>query len=85
MTTVVVTLSYSLQEYLESQAAKEGLASISAYVEKLVQEDQTKKARADLNAKLREGLQAQKVPMTEERWQELCDFVLQRSPELAQK
>lgn len=85
MTTVAVTLSESLKDYLEAQAAKEGLASISAYVEKLVQEDQTKKARADLNAKLREGLQAPKVRMTEERWQELRGQVLQRSPELAEK
>ena len=67
-----VNLPASAQEFAHEQAAAAGFANVSDYVASLIQGEQRRKAEAELEALLLEGLNSGPgTPMTREDWDEL--------------
>lgn len=71
MTTMNVSLPDEMKAFIESQVAREGYASASEYFRALVREAQMRDARADLEAKLLEGLQGPATEMDREDWESI--------------
>ena len=68
MTTMNVSLPDEMKAFVEAQLAQEGYASASEYLRALIREDQKRRARRELEAKLLEGLQGPSVVMTADDW-----------------
>jgi antitoxin ParD1/3/4 len=69
MTTMNISLPDEMKSFVEAQLAREGYASASEYLRALIREDQKRRARRELEAKLLEGLQGPAVEMTREDWE----------------
>jgi antitoxin ParD1/3/4 len=82
MTTINITLPEVMRTFVERQAAKEGFGSVSEYMQAVIRDLQKRRAREELDAKLREGLRSPTVRMTDERWVAFEQQVRERSPEL---
>ncbi|ODT36439.1 MAG: addiction module antitoxin [Microbacterium sp. SCN 71-17] len=68
MTTMNISLPDDMKAFVEAQMAADGYASASEYLHALIREDQKRRARHALEAKLVEGLQGPAVEMTREDW-----------------
>jgi antitoxin ParD1/3/4 len=68
MTTMNISLPDEMKAFVEAQMAQDGYASASEYLRYLIREDQKRRARLALEAKLLEGLQGPTVEMTPEDW-----------------
>ena len=67
-----VNLPASAQEFAHEQAAAAGFANVSDYVASLIQGEQRRKAEAELEALLLEGLNSEEwVEATPEYWASL--------------
>ena len=72
MTTLNISLPDTLQEFLENRIAEGGYPTASNYLRDLVQDDQRRKAQANLDALLQEGLDSgPATPMTPQDWDEI--------------
>jgi antitoxin ParD1/3/4 len=79
MTTLNVSLPEAMKEFVEEQAAKGGYETASEYVRALIREAQIRAAKADLDAKLLEGLESgPATPMSKADWDELKRRVWER-------
>ena len=70
MSTVSITLPEPLKAFAEEQATKRGFDSSDAFLSTLLGELLERQARAELEAKLLEGLRSPAIRLTEEFWQE---------------
>jgi antitoxin ParD1/3/4 len=68
MTTMNISLPDEMKSFIETQLSREGYASASEYLRALIREAQKRQARAELGAKLLEGLRGPTVEMTREDW-----------------
>jgi Arc/MetJ-type ribon-helix-helix transcriptional regulator len=67
-----IVLSDEMQRFVETQAAEEGYASPSDYLNAILKETKRQKAKKNLIAKLDEALASgPSEPMTREDWDEL--------------
>jgi antitoxin ParD1/3/4 len=72
VTTLNISLPDSLREFVESQAAKAGYGNPSEYVEAVLRERQKSAIRAELEAKLLEGVESGSAgEMTQKDWEDL--------------
>ncbi len=71
MITFAVSLPESMKGFLEEQATKEGLENISVYLQKLIHEEEKKKAKEKLDSLLLAGLSSPVIGMTDQEWEEL--------------
>jgi antitoxin ParD1/3/4 len=81
MTSINVSLPESLKQFVEERADSRGCGTADEYLRTLIREEQTRRARESLDAKLLEGLQSPTSEMTDAGWAELREEVLARSPE----
>lgn len=82
MTTMNISLPDEMKAFVESQMARDGYASASEYLRALIREDQKRRARQALDAKLLEGLQSPASEMTDTDWSALRERIYERNPEL---
>lgn len=68
MTTMNISLPEEMKAFIESQMALEGYASASEYLRGLIREEQRRRAKQALEAKLLEGLQSPASEMTDADW-----------------
>jgi antitoxin ParD1/3/4 len=68
MTTMNISLPDEMKAFVEAQMARDGFASASEYLRALIREDQKRRARRELEAKLLEGLQGPSVVITPDDW-----------------
>ncbi len=68
MTTMNISLPDEMKAYVEAQMAQDGYASASEYLRALIRDDQKRRGRQQLEAKLLEGLQGPSTVMTREDW-----------------
>jgi antitoxin ParD1/3/4 len=84
-TTINISLPAALKAFVEEQAAHEGYGTVSEYLRAVIRDLQKRKqAKANLDAKLLEGVRSPTVRMTDKRWAELQRKVKKRSPKLDQ-
>ena len=69
MATMNISLPDEMKAFIEARMAQEGYASASEYLRTLIRDDQKRRARQALDARLREGLQGPAVEMTREDWE----------------
>jgi antitoxin ParD1/3/4 len=58
MTTMNISVPDEMKAFVEAQMSEEGYASASEYLRALIREAQKRRAKRDLEAKLREGLES---------------------------
>ena len=68
MATMNISLPDEMKAFVEAQMAADGYASASEYLRALIREEQKRRAKQALEAKLLEGLQGPAVEMTREDW-----------------
>ena len=68
MTTMNISLPDEMKAYVEAQMAQDGYASASEYLRALIRDDQKRRGRQQLEAKLLEGFQGPFTVMTREDW-----------------
>ena len=83
--TIQIDLPVALKKYLEHQASAEGYESVRDYIQFLLKDHQRKKAKKELDEKLREGMKAPKIRMTEKRWEKLEKKILGWAKEMDDK
>jgi putative addiction module CopG family antidote len=72
MANLEISLPGSMQEFIKSQAAKEGFGSVSEYLCSLIRDVQRRHAKQALEAKLREAIESGPAePMTREDWESI--------------
>ena len=78
MTTLNISLPDDLKEAVESEVSRAGYSSASEYVRRLIREDQIRRAREELEAKLLEGLKGPAKELTERDWAAIRQEVAKR-------
>jgi antitoxin ParD1/3/4 len=69
MTTMSISLSEDMKDFVETQAADEGFATADDYLHSLIQEAQKRRAKQQLEAKFREALESGPATlMTADDW-----------------
>ncbi|MGP0065556.1 MAG: type II toxin-antitoxin system ParD family antitoxin [Isosphaeraceae bacterium] len=69
MTTMNISLPDEMKTFVEAEMALEGYASAGEYLRALIRDAQKRRAKRDLEAKLREALDSgPATPMTREDW-----------------
>ena len=71
MQTMNISLPDELKAFIEAQMVVNGYASASEYLLALIREEQKRRARGKLEARLLEGLQGPAVEMTTEDWESI--------------
>jgi antitoxin ParD1/3/4 len=72
MATMNISLPDPMKEFVEAQAAQEGYGSVSEYLRAVIRDIQKRKAKQEVEAKLREALLIGPAePMTREDWDSL--------------
>jgi antitoxin ParD1/3/4 len=68
MTTMNISLPDEMKAFVEAQMASDGYASASEYLRALIRDDQKRRTKRELEAKLLEGLQSPVSEMTAQDW-----------------
>jgi antitoxin ParD1/3/4 len=85
MATMNISLPESMKAFVEEQATREGYGTVSEFLLAVIRDLQKRKAqKANLDARLLEGVRSPSVRMTKKRWGELEQKITTRSPELDQ-
>jgi antitoxin ParD1/3/4 len=72
MATMNVSLPDEMKIFVETQAAEAGFGTVSEYLRSVIRDLQKRKAKQNLEAKLREALMSGPAePMTREDWDEI--------------
>jgi hypothetical protein len=71
MSTISITLSEPLREFVTKQAAEQGLAQPDEYIEKLVREEQKKKIWAYYEKEVGKAIDRNEWLTAEEMWEEI--------------
>jgi antitoxin ParD1/3/4 len=83
MASVQISLSDSLQHFVEEQAAQEGFPSANDYVIAVLRAIQERRARDEIDGLLQAGLATSLRRMTETDWKNLEESIRSRHPELS--
>ncbi len=79
MTTINITLPDEMKTFVESEVSNGGYGGAGEYLHALIREQQKRRAREELEAKLLEGIQSgEATPMTPEDWKDLKQEALAR-------
>ena len=79
MATMDISLPDEMMAFVETQAAQEGFGSVSEYLCALIRDLQKRRAKLDLEAKLREAIESGPAEtMTRGDWDELERKALER-------
>ena len=79
MTTMNISLPDEMKAFIEARMAGEGYASASEFIRALVREAQQRKAKDEIESKLREALlSGPATPMTQDDWAALESRVWER-------
>ena len=79
MDSLYVDLSDAVKHFVDQRVSQEGYRSASEYVHALIQADQDRLARKDLEAEILKGLDSgEAAPMTAEDWQAIREEVRSR-------
>jgi antitoxin ParD1/3/4 len=79
MTSMNISLPDEMRAFIEAEMGQEGFATASEYVRALIREAQKRRAKQELEAKLREALlSGPATPMTREDWDSIESEVLAR-------
>jgi antitoxin ParD1/3/4 len=70
-TTMNISLPETLREYVDERVAEGSFANASDYVRSLIREDRKRRAQANLEAKLLEGLASPLEEASDEYWERL--------------
>jgi antitoxin ParD1/3/4 len=73
-----ISLPDEMKAFVESQMAADGYASASEYLHALIRDDQKRRAKQALEAKLLEGLQGPAVEMTRDDWDSIMREATER-------
>jgi antitoxin ParD1/3/4 len=76
--TIAITLPDSLKSFVDAQVSAGGFEGASDYVAFLLEKAQLQQHRAEIDAKLRDGVASGFSEMTADDWQRLKDRVAQR-------
>jgi antitoxin ParD1/3/4 len=68
MTTMNLSLPDEMIAFVEARVAQDGYASASEYLRALIREDQKRRAKRELEAKLLEGLQGPAIVLDQAEW-----------------
>ena len=68
MTTMNLSLPDEMIAFVEARVAQDGHASASEYLRALIREDQERRAKRELEAKLLEGLQGPAIVLDRAEW-----------------
>jgi antitoxin ParD1/3/4 len=68
MTNMNISLPYDMKAFVEAQMAQDGYASASEYLRALIREDQKRRAKRELEAKILKGLQGPAVVLDRAEW-----------------
>jgi antitoxin ParD1/3/4 len=71
MDTLTISLPTPLKEFVDAQVAAGASANVSEFIASLLREEQRRKARAQVDALLLEGIESESSEMTREDWDEL--------------
>lgn len=70
MSALNISLSKSMQAFIEARIAEGGYSTASEYIEHLIREDQKQAARSQVEAKLIEGLESgEPIDVTDDWWE----------------
>jgi antitoxin ParD1/3/4 len=78
MTTMNISLPEEMKAFVEAQVAQEGYASASEYLRTLVREEQRRRAKRELEARLLAGLEGPAVDMAREDWDSIRREAIER-------
>jgi antitoxin ParD1/3/4 len=85
MPTMNIFLPESLKAFLEEQTVREGFGTVSEYLRAILSDLQQRQVqKAELDAKLLEGVRSPTVCMTKRRWEVMERKVTRRGPKLDQ-
>lgn len=73
MTSLQITLSEEMREFLEDEASRGAYGSTTEYLHHLIEEEQERQALRDLEEKLSEALASPAEEMTAADWQSMRD------------
>ena len=76
--TISIKLPESLKTFVDAQVSEGGFDGVSDYVEFLLAKAQLQQNRAEVDAKLREGIASGFSELTPDVWQRLRDRVAER-------
>jgi antitoxin ParD1/3/4 len=79
MTTMNISVPDEMKAFVEAEMAQEGYASASEYLRALIRDAQRRRAKRELETKLREALESGPAsPMTREDWDSIEREALER-------
>ena len=79
MTSLNISLSSSLKEFVETQVQESGFSTPSEYIRNLVRDDQKRRAEEKLEALLLEGLNSgEPIEITPEYWEKKRTQLIER-------
>jgi antitoxin ParD1/3/4 len=72
MSTVNISLPEALKAYVDEQVAKGSYGTVSEFFRDLIRQDQKRRAKEDLEARLLEGLESgASTPMSNQDWEQI--------------
>jgi antitoxin ParD1/3/4 len=72
MSTVNISLPEALKVYVDEQVAKGSYGTVSEFFRDLIRQDQKRRAKEDLEARLLEGLESgASTPMSNQDWEQI--------------
>ena len=78
MSTIQVELPESIKQFVEEQATKEGFDGPGQYIQSVLRELQTRKAKEQLDAALLEGLDSPAQELRPDDWSDIRREALER-------
>lgn len=80
METISIQLPSSLKQFLDEQVATAGSMNASEYIQRLIAEDQNRKAHEDIDRQLLEAIDSgSSTPLTDQDWDDIRREVQERS------
>lgn len=76
MGTMNISLPEEMRAYVDEQVAKGGYSTASEYIRELIRQDQRRKAKEALEAKLLEGLRSRVLDLKDEDWDAMLEETL---------
>ena len=71
MQSMNISLPDPLKQFVDGQIASGRYSSVSEYVRELIREDERRKAGAELEALLLQGLRSKEIALTPDEWQSI--------------
>jgi antitoxin ParD1/3/4 len=85
MTSINISLPFSMKEFIETEVSREGYGTASEYVRELLREAKKRRDEEKLEKLLLEALESPASPMTKQDWEEIKERGLARLREKQSK